>query len=101
MGWIIVGYVACMVITAFVWAIYNENRYHGQKSMNFIFASMALWPLHVLWTILRGLPEVFHIKRRPVTLTRKQQQDILYRQERNKTEAEWQRLTGTPALPLE
>lgn len=93
--WFIVGYVIMGCFVMFGWADGDNN-----KSDSFIVASGFLWPLHLLWTILRGIPEILGFKRGPVRLTRKQQRDILYRQERNKVEREWQQLTGHSSLSI-
>jgi len=92
MAWVIGGYVFIGIIVMLCWAMYNEDRDNEDKSMSFVVASGFLWPAHLLWTVLRGIPQIFHIKRRPVTLTRSQQRDNLVEEAKNKVLAERNRL---------
>lgn len=93
--WLLLPYVFIGCCVLFGWADGDNS-----KSDSFIMASTFLWPLHLLWTILRGIPEILGFKRGPVRLTRKQERDILYRKQRNEVEREWQKLTGHSSLSI-
>lgn len=99
MIWILIGYAVIAALTMVGWAIWNDNWYSGstmRKDIQFITASGVLWPIHLLWTIVRGSKKVFTWQRGEVQLTRKQKREILYQKEKNAALAEYNRLIGIP-----